>query len=236
MQIETQAFTQNTLTGAQYILFILVLLAIFFLLHIINGLTVIFASHAIYPYFHHQSLTAGQVIKKSMIDIPKMGLWIIVNITIGKAIHLCELWSDRWKDTAFAKNTLHGNPWYTATFFVVPLILFEHKSIKAAVQTSSDLVFAHWGRVNKNQFNSKKKWALELILFVFVIFMLVMFKSLIWAVLYFTIVFMVLVSAFYFTKFTFLMIAVFLFVKKGAVIENFYDVRLFEKVFYLSKR
>lgn len=236
MHIETQAFTQNNVSLSEYVFFMLVLFLIFIIMHLVNGLTVIFAAHAIYPYYQHQPVNMGEVIRKSLIDIPKMVLWIIVNITFGKFIYFCELWSDRWKDTRFAKETLHGNGWYIATFFVVPLILFENKSIWSAIQTSAGMVYQQWGRVNKNQFYLKKKVWISMILFFLLVFILLVFKSIFWIALYLMIVLLVLISAYYFTKFAFLLMAAYLFVKKDKALEGLYETRLFEKVFYLSRR
>ena len=82
-------------------------------------------------------------------------LWNSLMTTVGCAVCIVEYWSDNWPKSKIATQWLSGLTWLTATYFILPVLLFENHNCILSVKRSAKLIKKQWGNVLVSQINMR---------------------------------------------------------------------------------
>lgn len=69
-------------------------------------------------------------------------LWAVVSATVGLILQVI---ADRFKVVGVILQKVLGAAWSVATFFIVPVLIFEKKPLGASVKRSTEIVTKSWG-------------------------------------------------------------------------------------------
>ncbi|MBI4452178.1 hypothetical protein HY637_01995 [Candidatus Woesearchaeota archaeon] len=89
-------------------------------------------------------------IKSSFKNIYKIFLWALVAATVGFILNQLERKSEGWVSRLVV--SLVGVAWTLATFFVIPVMIFENKGTFASIKRSSEIFKKTWGESVVGQF------------------------------------------------------------------------------------
>jgi len=73
-------------------------------------------------------------------------LWTVMNSTIGIVVRIIEYWTEKWETIPIVLSLLAGISWLMATYFVIPVLVFEKTDPFSAIQRSSYLMRETWGQ------------------------------------------------------------------------------------------
>jgi hypothetical protein len=86
--------------------------------------------------------TVGSALRAPLKKLGPILLWALVATTVGLLLRLI---SDRGGAVARMSSFVTGIAWSVATFFVLPVVVFEGRNSFAAAKKSAELVSAQWG-------------------------------------------------------------------------------------------
>ena len=89
-------------------------------------------------------------IKSSFKNIHKILMWSAVSATVGFLINQLERKSEGWITRIII--SLVGVAWTLATFFIIPVMIFENKGIIDSIKRSSEIFRNTWGESVIGQF------------------------------------------------------------------------------------
>lgn len=117
-----------------------------FLWYFVSWFIVIFFNvaviHCARMRFEGSDPTVGDGFRASTSHLGRIAAWALVAATVGLVIRIA---SDRAKFIGKIVASIAGAAWAIATFFIVPVIIFEKKSIKDSIKQSAELVKKTWG-------------------------------------------------------------------------------------------
>lgn len=80
--------------------------------------------------------------KAAMDNLGAIAMWAAVSATVGVILQII---ADRMKGLGDILKGLLGAAWSIATFFIVPVLIFEKRSLGDSIKQSTRLVKATWG-------------------------------------------------------------------------------------------
>lgn len=80
--------------------------------------------------------------KAAMDNLGAIAMWAAVSATVGVILQVI---ADRMKGLGDILKGLLGAAWSIATFFIVPVLIFEKRSLGESIKQSTRLVKATWG-------------------------------------------------------------------------------------------
>lgn len=86
--------------------------------------------------------TVADGFRASTTHLGRIATWALVAATVGLLIRIA---ADRAKFVGKIVASIAGAAWAIATFFIVPVIIFEKKSMKDSIKQSANLVKKTWG-------------------------------------------------------------------------------------------
>lgn len=86
--------------------------------------------------------TIADGFRASTTHLGRIATWALVAATVGLLIRIA---ADRAKFVGKIVASIAGTAWAIATFFIVPVIIFEKKSMKDSIKQSANLVKKTWG-------------------------------------------------------------------------------------------
>ncbi len=88
----------------------------------------------------------------AMKHLPQILLWAVISATVGLILRML---SDKLEDNFLGQIVLAvlGSAWTLLTFFVVPVMIFENKSVFLAIKSSTGLLKKTWGETVVGQFS-----------------------------------------------------------------------------------
>lgn len=86
--------------------------------------------------------TIADGFRASTTHLGRIATWALVAATVGLLIRIA---ADRAKFVGKIVASIAGAAWAIATFFIVPVIIFEKKSMKDSIKQSANLVKKTWG-------------------------------------------------------------------------------------------
>ncbi len=84
--------------------------------------------------------------------LPNILLWAVISATVGLLLRMI---SDKLEDNFLGQIiiSLLGMAWTLLTFFVVPVMIFENKSVFASIKGSAHILKKTWGETVVGQFS-----------------------------------------------------------------------------------
>jgi len=86
--------------------------------------------------------TVADGFRASMQHIGRIAAWALISATVGIILRVI---ADRAKFLGKLMASLLGAAWAIATYFIVPVMIFERRSLKDSVKQSTDLIRKTWG-------------------------------------------------------------------------------------------
>jgi hypothetical protein len=86
--------------------------------------------------------TVGDGFRASMQHIGSIALWALISATVGLILRTV---AERSKIIGRIVAGILGAAWATATYFIVPVMIFERRSIKESIKQSTTLIAKTWG-------------------------------------------------------------------------------------------
>lgn len=74
--------------------------------------------------------------------LARIATWALVSATVGLLLRMA---ADRWKVVGRIVASLIGAAWSIATYFIVPVMIFEKVSLRDSVKKSTQLIAKTWG-------------------------------------------------------------------------------------------
>jgi hypothetical protein len=98
--------------------------------------------HCAKLHFDGQPVTASDGLKCAMSHLPRILAWAAVSATVGVVLQAI---ADKNKIVGGIVKWLVGAVWAVATFFIVPVMIYENLSLYASFKRSIELIAKSWG-------------------------------------------------------------------------------------------
>lgn len=145
-KIEATAWVNpKAVSKATVIIFYLIFLALFFVVHL---LTILFNAGLITcttKQITGEPYTISSGFKTVCFRFPMLYLWASLMTTFGGFVRIAEYWSDRWPASKMATDLLAGLPWLMATLLMTPIVAIEKINPWRAIKRSAHLFKNTWG-------------------------------------------------------------------------------------------
>lgn len=119
--------------------------AMIFIYYLINFFIVVFFNsaliHCAMKYFDGAPTSLGDGFQFALSRIGKIFSWAIVSATVGTILQVI---TQSGRIGEFI-SSLIGAAWSILTFFVVPVLIYEDKSVFASIKSSTNMMKAKWG-------------------------------------------------------------------------------------------
>jgi hypothetical protein len=116
-----------------------------FIYYLINFFIVVFFNsaliHCAMKHFNNEPTSLSDGFQFSLSRIGKIFSWAVVSATVGTILQII---SETGKIGQFVASLI-GSGWSILTFFVVPVLIYEDKSVFAAVKSSTNMMKEKWG-------------------------------------------------------------------------------------------
>lgn len=116
-----------------------------FIYYLINFFIVVFFNsaliHCAMKYFEGKPTSLGDGIQFAISRIGKIFSWAIVSATVGTILQVI---SESGKIGEFIAMFI-GAAWSILTFFVVPILIYEDKSVFDSIKSSTNMMKEKWG-------------------------------------------------------------------------------------------
>ena len=86
--------------------------------------------------------TVGDGFRASMQHLGRIALWALISATVGVILRAI---AERGKIFAKLITSIIGAAWAIATYFIVPVMIFERRSLRESVRRSTELISKTWG-------------------------------------------------------------------------------------------
>ncbi|MCX7121129.1 MAG: DUF6159 family protein [Gammaproteobacteria bacterium] len=151
--IESTVAKTNHLGAKDMIFFIAILSVLFSIAHLstllFNAALSVYANKTLQG--RKNSLSDG--FKALITFFPKLMKWNNIMTTFGCIVCVIEYWSDHWLSSKIASRYLCNLTWTTATYFILPVLLFEKKNQTQSIKHSATLIKNNWGTVLVSKMN-----------------------------------------------------------------------------------
>jgi hypothetical protein len=116
-----------------------------FIYYLINFFIVVFFNsaliHCAMKHFNDEQTSLGDGFQFALSRIGKILSWAIVSATVGTILQII---SESGKIGQFI-SSLIGAAWSILTFFVVPVLIYEDKSVFDSIKSSTNMMKEKWG-------------------------------------------------------------------------------------------
>lgn len=162
VKIEAAAWQTRHVDTKTYLVFFSIIIAYFFLFHLINTLFTAALMQCALKHIEKKSYTLRTGFRTMFKNAIPLILWKIIMTTIGPVIRFIEYWEDDWSKTSkIATNLLSTLPWMSATIIIIPVLISENLGPIRSIKRSAQLILEHWGE--KAYFQSRISFTLGLI-------------------------------------------------------------------------
>ena len=86
--------------------------------------------------------TVADGFRAAMQHLPRIAMWALISATVGIILRVI---ADRTKIVGKIVAALVGGAWSIATYFIVPVMIFEKRSLRDSVKQSTSLIAKTWG-------------------------------------------------------------------------------------------
>lgn len=231
-QTEKIAWTTHYLSTKQYWIFFALMLLLFYLMHFFSLLFKAALTHCAINIIKKQKYNLYEGCKILGSFFFTIFIWNNVMTSVGCCIPIIENLSDEWAHTKIAKNWLSSLTWLTATYFIVPVLLYNNRNPFKAIKHAAKLMKDQWGHVLVSQMNMRVMgWGVHLLSLVPVIIATIIGgKSIIIAGSAITIILFIIISAVNAAVQIMLCAALYLFANGNDISES-YDLILLKNAF-----
>lgn len=86
--------------------------------------------------------TVGDGFRAAAQHLPRIAMWALISATVGVILRVI---AERGKIIGRIVASLLGAGWSIATYFIVPVMIFEKRSLRDSVKQSASLISKSWG-------------------------------------------------------------------------------------------
>lgn len=120
--------------------------AVLFVWYFVSWFIVLFFNvaviHCASIRLHGGDPTIADGFRAAMQHLPRIAAWALISATVGIILRVI---SDRAKIVGKIMVALLGAAWSIATYFIVPVMIFEKRSLRDSVRQSTQLISKTWG-------------------------------------------------------------------------------------------